>query len=154
MNLRVIQIGKTKDNWLKQGIEEYLKRLQPFCKLQIVEIPDVSISQTGNIPDVKSKEADNCLKRLSPDDHVVLLDEHGEAKTSLEFSSFLTKLSDMKSVVFIIGGVYGTDERLQERANVRISLSAMTFTHQFVRLILLEQLYRAFMIQSNRAYHY
>jgi len=152
--LRIFQIGKTKEDWLKQGIAEYLKRLKPLLKLKVVEIPDVSLSQVGYIQSVKSREAELCLKRIAPDDYLVLLDERGAMKTSLEFSTFLANLSDKKSVVFVIGGVYGTGESLRQRANACISLSAMTFTHQMARLVLVEQIYRALMIQNNRPYHY
>lgn len=154
MNLRVIQIGKTRETWLKEGIAEYLKRLRPLVRLEVEEIPDVSIRKAGNAEAVKEREAVLCLKRLAPDDHVILLDERGEMKTSLEFSAFLANLSGMRSVVFVIGGVYGAGEGLRQRANGCLSLSAMTFTHQMVRLVLVEQIYRALMIQNNRPYHY
>lgn len=154
MNLRILQIGKTKETWLKQGIGEYLKRLAPLIKLEIVEIADASIKQAANSSEVKSREALSCLKRISPDDYVILLDEHGVEKTSLEFSAFLTNLSDKKYVDFVIGGVFGVDDLLRKRADEFISLSTMTFTHQMVRLILVEQIYRALMIQNNRNYHY
>lgn len=154
MNLRVIQFGKTKENWLKDAIAEYLKRLRPMVSLEIVELPDTSISKAGTVDKVKSAEAATCLSRISDDDFVVILDEHGELKSSLEFSSFLTSLSDKRNVVFVIGGVYGLDGKVLNRANSRFSLSPLTFTHQMARLILLEQIYRALMIKANRQYHY
>ncbi len=154
MNLRVIQFGKTKEDWLKEAIAEYLKRLRPMMSLDIVELPDTSISKAGTVEKVKSAEATTCLSRISDDDFVVVLDEHGEQKSSLEFSSFLTSLSDKRNVVFVIGGVYGLDGIVLKRANSCFSLSPLTFTHQMARLILLEQIYRALMIISNRKYHY
>lgn len=154
MNLRVIQFGRTKEDWLKEAIAEYLKRLRPMMSLDIVELPDTSISKAGTVEKVKSAEATTCLSRISDDDFVVVLDEHGEQKTSLEFSSFLTSLSDKRNVVFVIGGVYGLDGIVLKRANSCFSLSPLTFTHQMARLILLEQIYRALMIKSNRKYHY
>ena len=154
MNLRVIQFGKTKEDWLKEAIAEYLKRLRPMVSLDIVELPDTSISKAGTVEKVKSAEATTCLSRISDDDFVVVLDEHGEQKSSLEFSSFLTSLSDKRNVVFVIGGVYGLDGIVLKRANSCLSLSPLTFTHQMARLILLEQIYRALMIKSNRKYHY
>lgn len=154
MNLRVIQFGRTKEDWLKEAIAEYLKRLRPMMSLDIVELPDTSISKAGTVEKVKSAEATTCLSRISDDDFVVVLDEHGEQKTSLEFSSFLTSLSDKRNVVFVIGGVYGLDGIVLKRANSCFSLSPLTFTHQMARLILLEQIYRALMIISNRKYHY
>ncbi|HNQ43571.1 MAG TPA: 23S rRNA (pseudouridine(1915)-N(3))-methyltransferase RlmH [Candidatus Cloacimonadota bacterium] len=153
MNLRIIQLGKDKDAWLTEAIGEYRKRLSALCKLDILELPDVSIRQTGSSDIVVRKEADAILPRLDPDDYVILLDERGVQKTSLEFSAFLDSISDRKRIVFVIGGVYGTDERVRQRANVCLSLSPLTFTHRMVRLILTEQIYRALMIRSGRSYH-
>ena len=103
---------------------------------------------------VKAKEASKCLKRINSDDYVILLDEQGEEQTSLEFANFLANLSENKKIVFIIGGAYGTHQSIKEISNYSLKLSAMTFTHEMVRLILLEQLYRAEMINHNRPYHY
>ncbi len=154
MKMRLLLVGKTKDDWLKKGIDEYLKRLRPLVKLEVLELPDSSLRTAGDTETVKAREAECCLKHIAPDDFFILLDERGETKTSLEFSSFLARLSAEKSVVFLIGGVYGTASSLRERANAVLSLSPMTFTHQMARLILVEQIYRALMIQANRAYHY
>ncbi len=153
MNLRIIQLGKDKDAWLTEAMAEYRKRLGALCKLEVLELPDVSIRQTGSQELVIRKEADTILARLEPDDFVVLLDEHGEQKTSLEFSAFLDSLSDRKRIVFVIGGVYGTDERIRKRANVCLALSRLTFTHRMARLILIEQIYRGLMISRGRSYH-
>ncbi len=154
MTLRILQVGKTKEAWLKEGIAEYLKRLKPMARIEVTDVPDVSLKTAGNRETVKSKEALNCLKRIAPGDHLVLLDERGEAKTSLEFAAFLNNLSAEKPVTFLIGGVYGVHQSLIERADARLSLSSLTFTHQLARLILLEQIYRALMINHNRSYHY
>ncbi len=125
-----------------------------MARLEVVDIADVSLKTAGSIPTVKAREAALCLKRLTPDDFVVLLDERGEAKTSLEFAAFLNNLSAEKSVSFLIGGVYGAHESLKERANACLCLSALTFTHQLARLVLIEQIYRALMINQGRSYHY
>lgn len=154
MNFRIIQLGKTKEAWLASGIDEYVKRLGAFVKLEITELADTSLKTAGTIDAVKQKEAEAIQSKLDKDDYVILLDESGERKTSLEFSSFLSSLSASKHVVFVIGGVYGVADSLRKRANACLSLSPMTFTHRMVRLILVEQLYRAFMIQANRSYHY
>ncbi len=154
MIFRIFQLGKTREAWLKQGCAEYIKRLGPMAKLEITEIPDVSISTAPDIQTVMVKEAESCLKRLDKDDFLVLLDENGQAKTSLEFAEFLDSLSLKKSVVFLIAGVYGAHESLKNRANAMLSLSKMTFTHQMARLFLLEQIYRAQMIRQGRNYHY
>ncbi|HOH47075.1 MAG TPA: 23S rRNA (pseudouridine(1915)-N(3))-methyltransferase RlmH, partial [Candidatus Cloacimonadota bacterium] len=91
---------------------------------------------------------------ISREDYHIVLDERGQQKSSLEFSSFLTNISDRQNVVFVIGGVFGTSAALKQRADLLFSLSAMTFTHRFARLILMEQIYRAIMIKNNRPYHY
>lgn len=154
MNLRIIQIGKTKEPWIKAGVDEYLKRLQAFVKLEVLELADTSLRIAGSATAVKAREAITILHKIEADDYVILLDERGIDKTSLEFSGFLTNISDRKRVTFVIGGVYGTDPSLQQRADVIMRLSAMTFTHQMARLVLVEQLYRAMMISAGRSYHY
>lgn len=153
MSIRIIQLGKDKDIWLKEALQEYQKRLRPFCKLEILQLPDVSLKDTGNPELVKDKEGKAVLAKLEPGDHVVLLDEKGKQKSSLEFSRFLTNISDIKRIVFIIGGVFGSSAELKAQANDCLSLSCMTFTHRMTRLILVEQIYRAMMINSGRRYH-
>lgn len=154
MQIRLIQIGKSKDRWLVEALGEYQKRLQAFCKLEILELPDESIKRHPSPKEVKETEAEKVLAKLKPDEYVILLDETGSQKSSLEFSHFLTSLLDEKNVVFVIGGVYGSADSLKIRANLLLGLSAMTFTHRFARLILIEQIYRAMMIKANRSYHY
>lgn len=153
MNLVLIQIGKTKDRWLQEGIDEYLKRLGPFHNLRVVELPDHSLRTSQNSEVVRAREAETVLKQLGEDDYLVLLDEGGMLKTSLEFSHFLSSLSDKRRVVFLIGGVYGAHASLKARANAILSLSPLTFTHRMARLILIEQIYRATMIANSRSYH-
>jgi 23S rRNA (pseudouridine1915-N3)-methyltransferase len=153
MTLRIIQFGKTKDRWLQEGIDEYLKRLAPFVRIDTRELPDCSIKNTSGPDEVRASEAASCLKQIAGEDYVVLLNEQGAPKTSLEFSAFLNKLSTVKTLVFVIGGVYGTGPSLNDRADATLSLSPMTFTHRMTRLILVEQIYRAMMINSGRSYH-
>lgn len=153
VNLRIIQIGKTKDAWLADGIAEYLKRLSAFGGVEVLELPDVSIKTAGNPTAVQDKEAETILKRLDREDYVILLDEQGAQKTTLEFADFLFSLSDKRTVVFVIGGVFGTAKSVKERANSCLALSKLTFTHRMTRLILCEQLYRVMMIKANRSYH-
>jgi 23S rRNA (pseudouridine1915-N3)-methyltransferase len=153
VNIRIILLGKDKDRWLSEALGEFQKRLIPFCRLEILQLMDISIRQTGSSQQVIQKEGKKVLARLDEDDYVILLEERGEEKSSLEFSQFLTKLSDKKRIVFVIGGVYGTSEDLALRAQFKMSLSRMTFTHRLSRLILIEQIYRAMMISSGRSYH-
>ncbi len=154
MNLRLIQFGKSKDAWLLEALAEYQKRLQPYCKLEVVELQDESLKHNSSPAQVMDKEAALCLQKISREDYLIVLDERGQQKSSLEFSSFLTNISDRQNVVFVIGGVFGTSAALKQRADLLFSLSAMTFTHRFARLILMEQIYRAIMIKNNRPYHY
>lgn len=153
MNFKIIQLGKDKDAWLSAAIKEYTKRLGPFCKLEILQLADVSIKNAGTAELVIAKESKLIADKLVADDFVVLLDEKGEEKTSLEFSQFLTNISDGKRIVFVIGGVYGTSDLIKQRANICLSLSRLTFTHRMARLILIEQIYRAMMIIGSRSYH-
>ncbi|MDD2332304.1 MAG: 23S rRNA (pseudouridine(1915)-N(3))-methyltransferase RlmH [Candidatus Cloacimonetes bacterium] len=154
MKLSIIQIGKTQEAWLKQALEEYYKRLRPYLKFEVIELADQSLRTAGSIESVKAKEAASVLKRLKDEDYVVLLDERGVEQNSVEFARFWVNMSEVKHVVFVIGGVYGTDVALKKRADLLFSLSKLTFTHQFARLILIEQIYRAMMIGANRQYHY
>jgi 23S rRNA (pseudouridine1915-N3)-methyltransferase len=153
MKLRIIQLGKDKDSWLTEAVNEYKKRLKPFCDFDIVELPDVSIKNTGSREVVIQKESSAILEKIETDDLLVLLNERGEQKTSLEFSSFLANLSCRKRVVFVIGGVYGTGKEVNARADFILGLSKLTFTHRITRLILVEQIYRAMMISAGRNYH-
>ena len=153
MKLTLLQIGKTKDKWLQDGIAEYQKRISAFAKLELIELPDESIKHSGYAESVKAKEAITILKYLKPEDYVILLDEKGSPKNSLEFADFLLSLSDKSKIVFVIGGVFGVDASIRERANFTMALSPLTFTHRLARLILCEQIYRALMIINNRNYH-
>jgi len=154
VNLKILQIGKTREKWIQQGIQMYLTRLEPYLKIEVEEIPSVSILNVDSQAVVKAKEASKCLKRINSDDYVILLDEQGEEQTSLEFANFLAGLSGKKKIVFVIGGTYGTHQSIKEQADYSLKLSAMTFTHEMAKLILLEQLYRAEMINHKRPYHY
>jgi len=153
VKIKLIQVGKTKDKWLQEGIDEYLKRLAAFTKLEVVEIADESLKYNANPEAVKEKEAQNIFKHLKQDDYLILLDERGQHKTSLEFSGFLVSILDKQDPVFLIGGVFGVAPSVFDRADSCLALSRFTFTHRMARLIICEQIYRAFMIKANRAYH-
>ncbi len=146
-------MGKTKEDWLKQALDHYHQRLQPLISLEIVTLPDVSIKTANNPVQVKHKEANQIIKIIKVDEYVILLDEQGTQYNSFEFAAELNRLSD-KKIVFVIGGIYGTDPELKPRANLVMSLSRFTLTHQMVRVVLAEQIYRAMMINHNRSYHY
>jgi len=138
--IHIIFIGKTKERYLVEGIAEYVKRLRPYCRLEIIELKDEGLE----------KEAKRLEKYLSP--NTFLLDANGKAMDSLEFSSFIKNATQSAPLTFIIGSAEGISDSIKAKVP-SISLSKMTFTHEMARLFLLEQLYRSFQILSNRPYH-
>lgn len=156
MTIKLLAIGKTDSNQLQQLISEYENRLKHYVKFELEIIPD--IKNVKNLSEVqqKTKEGTLILKKLNPTDVLVLLDENGKQFTSVAFSEYLQKKmnSGMKQLVFVIGGPYGFSDALHQKAQGKISLSKMTFSHQMVRLFLVEQLYRAFTILKNEPYHH
>ena len=140
--IKLIVIGKVKEQYINTGIEEYLKRLNIFCKLDIVELKDRGIIEdTKNIIEI--------LKSYNKN-KIYILDEKGDEKTSIEFSELIK--TQEEEIVFVIGGAFGIEEKIKKDFNL-ISLSKMTFTHEMARLFLLEQVYRGFMILNNKSYH-
>lgn len=154
MPVRIICLGKTRETWIRQGIEEYLKRLSPFWKIRWEELRDVSLKSESSIPKVKQKEADILLKTISETDFVIALDERGKRFNSVDFADYLKPLLENKELVFIIGGVYGLEASVLKRANLCLSFSDFTFPHQLIRLLLIEQLYRSWTILKGKTYHY
>lgn len=154
MLIRLITLGKLKETYWQQAEQEYLKRLSPFTKLEIVELKEEDLA--ANSPEnIRKHEAKKILKYINKDDLIIALDSHGKSYTSEEFSQTLTHWTAQgQTLTFIIGGPLGLDEEVLTRANAKLSFSKMTFTHQMVRIFLLEQLYRAYMIASKRKYHY
>ncbi len=155
MKISLLVIGKTDASYLKEGIEEYCKRLKHYVTFELITIPN--LKQTKNIPvDVqKKKEGDLIQGKINKGAEVILLDEKGKIMGSREFSGFIEKktISGTKELVFVIGGAYGFSDDLYNFASGKISLSKMTFSHQMVRLLFLEQLYRAFTIIKGEPYH-
>jgi 23S rRNA (pseudouridine1915-N3)-methyltransferase len=156
MKITFITVGKTEDAYLKTGIEKYLKRLQHYIRLEIAEIPELKNTKALTEEQQKAKEAELILKKVNAQDSVVLLDEKGDTLSSVQFSAFIEKksIAGTGNLVFIIGGPYGFDPAIYRRANDLLSLSAMTFSHQMVRLFFIEQLYRAFTIIKGEPYHH
>jgi len=146
MKLILLLTGKTESQWLKNGIELYEERLRHYVGYQRIEIPELKSVSNGEM----------ILKYVKPNDELILLDERGEEFSSEKFAAHLERKSiyGTKSVIFVIGGAYGFSEELYKRANEKISLSKMTFSHQMVRLIFLEQLYRAYTIIKGEPYHH
>ncbi|MEW2922365.1 23S rRNA (pseudouridine(1915)-N(3))-methyltransferase RlmH [Muricauda sp. ANG21] len=156
MQITLIAIGKTDSVDLEQLISIYDKRLQHYIKFQFQIIPDIKNSKNLSEVQQKEKEGELILGQLQSSDVLILLDERGKQYTSLEFSQFLQKKmnSGIKNLVLAIGGPYGFSDAIYARANGKISLSKMTFSHQMVRLFLVEQLYRGFTILRNEPYHH
>jgi 23S rRNA (pseudouridine1915-N3)-methyltransferase len=148
MKLTLLTIGKTEDNYLREGIEKYIKRLKHYTSLRIIELPDIKNAKNLSEDQQRAKETELISKNLSNTDHIILLDERGQELSSMQFSGFFNKkmVAGVQHLVFVIGGPYGFDPALQTRANEKLSLSKMTFSHQMVRLFFLEQVYRAFTI--------
>ena len=158
MKIKLYVIGKIKENYLKEGINEYINRIRPYAQLEIIEVNDEPVKDNPSLAEieiVKNKEGEKILKLLKPGDYLISLDLGKKQFTSPEFAKYLeSKFVAGGSVIsFVIGGSYGLSDALKERANDAISLSNMTFLHQMTRLILLEQIYRAFKIIRNEVYH-
>lgn len=158
MNISIITIGKLKEKYLKQGIDEYLKRLSAYAKLDIIELPDEkapeNLSET-EMEIVKEKEGERILSKISDDTHVIALAIEGKMKTSEQLAKEIDQLATYgkSKIAFIIGGSLGLSQQVMKRANDTLSFSKMTFPHQLMRLILLEQVYRAFRINRGEPYH-
>ena len=156
MKIKLIVIGKTKSKFLLDGENEYQKRLKHYCKFSELIIPDIKNARKLSKKELKEKEGNLILESLKNSDYVILLDDKGLALTSIEFSELLNKkmVSSTNELVFIIGGAFGFSESVYKRADAKLSLSKMTFSHQMVRMIFKEQLYRAFTILKGEKYHH
>lgn len=156
MTIKLLAIGKTDSKPLQQLIEEYEKRLKHYVRFEFESIPDIKYVKNLSEEQQKEKEGEQILKKLVPTDELVLLDENGKQLSSLYFSKYFQRKmnSGIKQLVFVIGGPYGFSDAVYEKANGTISLSKMTFSHQMVRLFVVEQVYRAFTILRNEPYHH
>lgn len=156
MEISLLAIGKTNQKYVQAGIDEYLRRLKHYTPFRIECIPDIRNSRNISEEMQKNTEGDKILSSLSPSDYCVVLDEKGTEFTSSGFAAFLQKimLSGRKRAVFVVGGPYGFSEKVYARANAKISLSKMTFTHEMVRLFFVEQIYRAMTILNGEPYHH
>ena len=156
MKITLHTVGKTDKNWVKDGLDIYTSRLKHYIPFTINEIPELKNVSALTKEQIKTKKGELLMKCIRPTDHVILLDEHGKEFTSVEFARFIQgKISyEGKDMAFIIGGAYGFSEEIYKRADSKISLSKMTFSHQMVRTIFAEQLYRAFTIIKGEPYHH
>jgi len=156
MKITLLAIGKTDDKHLQLLIESYIKRLSHYVRFTFEIIPDIKNAKNLSEALQKQQEGEEILKRITTADTLILLDEKGKTYDSEGFSEFLQKKmnSGLKNLVFVIGGPYGFSEEIYKRAEGKLSLSAMTFSHQMVRLFFIEQLYRGFTILRNEPYHH
>ncbi len=156
MKIKLLVIGKTDDKFLVEGIKKYQSRLKHYLSFEFTELPDIKNSRSMTQEKQKELEGEILQKHLKPGDRIVVLDEKGKNLTSREFASYIEKnmISGVKRVVFIIGGPFGFSDNIYSIANDKISLSKMTFSHQLVRLIFFEQIYRAMTIIRNEPYHH
>ena len=156
MNIKLIVIGKTDNINLNALIEEYTKRLGFYIKFDLEVIPDIKNVKNLSESEQKTKEGQLILEKLIPTDQLILLDENGKEFNSVGFSDFLQKKmnSGIKTLVFVIGGPYGFSDEVYQKAQGKVALSQMTFSHQMVRLFVIEQIYRGFTILNNEPYHH
>ena len=156
MNVELIVVGKTDSREVEALVEMYAKRVNHYCKFSITTIADVRNTRNMAASRQKQLEGEAIMKLITEGDYVVLMDERGQQYTSMEYAQWLQKrmLSGVKRLALVIGGPYGFSEEVYARANQKISLSKMTFSHQIVRAIFAEQLYRAFTILNNEPYHH
>ena len=157
MKVKLIQVGKTDEAWLREGITVYEKRIIHYLSFTTLTIPSPKFQKQTDTGQMKKKEAELILNQIRPRDHVILLDEKGKEFRSVEFAHHMKELlmnPGIADLLFIIGGPYGFDEQVYERANTKISLSQMTFSHQMIRLVFNEQLYRAMSILKAEPYHH
>ncbi|MGE5702946.1 MAG: 23S rRNA (pseudouridine(1915)-N(3))-methyltransferase RlmH [Clostridia bacterium] len=158
MQITIVTVGKLKEKYLKEGIEEYSKRLSAYCKLQVVEVADEKAPEelsATEMEQVKRKEGERILAQLKPEQYVIALAIDGQMWSSEKLSAELDRLATYgkSQVAFVIGGSLGLANVVLKRADVQLSFSKMTFPHQLMRLVLVEQVYRGFRIMRGEPYH-
>ena len=155
MKIKIIALGKIKENFLKDGISEFSKRLTPYTSFDIVELQPIEIKDENLVPRVLEQEGEKILSLIKPSDYVITLEINGKQLSSEELAKKISDITNdgVSELVFVIGSSCGLSSVVSDRANFKMSLSKMTFLHQFTRLILTEQIYRAFKILNNETYH-
>ena len=149
--IKIICVGKIKEKYLVEAINEYVKRIQKYSKVEIIELPDES---QGEVNKIIKLEGEKIERYLNSKDFIISLEIEGKSLTSTEFASLIDqKLIEYSNITFIIGGSYGIDASIKEKSNYHLSFSKMTFPHQLFRIFLLEQIYRSFKINNNESYH-
>jgi len=156
MQVTLLCIGKTGKKFLEEGEQEYLKRLRHYISFQLQIIPDIKQAKNLSQSQIKQREGELILEKISPADTLILLDEKGKEYSSVDFSNYLQDQFNRggKHIYFVVGGPYGFSDDVYQRSNGKISLSRMTFSHQMIRLFFIEQVYRAMTILKNEPYHH
>lgn len=156
MKITLIQVGKTNEKYLEEGISNYVGRLTHYADFSVTTLPELKNAKSLSIEQQKEKDTETILKSLEPNDEIILLDEKGKEFTSTEFAGYMEKkmASTRKRIVFVIGGPFGFSQKIYDMAHDKISISRMTFSHQMIRLLFVEQLYRAFTIIKGEHYHH
>ncbi len=155
MKIKIIALGKIKEKFLKDGIDEFLKRLSPFAQLSVVELSPIEIKDENLVDKILMQEGEKILSLIKSNDYVITLEINGCMLSSEDFAQKISNVmnSGISELVFVIGSSCGLSDIVSQRANFKLSLSKLTFLHQFTRLFLLEQIYRAFKILNNETYH-
>ena len=155
MKVELWMIGKTNKQYLKDGMAIYQKRLAKYIPFQVELLPDIKSAKNLKAFQIKKKEGEQILSKIDKKDFLILLDENGKSFTSIAFAKFIEQQlqTSYRKIIFLIGGAYGFSEEVYQRANYKIALSKMTFSHQMVRVFFMEQLYRAMTILRNEPYH-
>ena len=155
MNIKVIALGKLKEKFLKEGIDEFQKRLTPYASFEIIELTPVEIKDENLVQKALDEEAQKILSYVKPQSYVITLEINGKMLSSEEFAKKINDLTfdGVGEIIFVIGSSCGLSPIVSNRANFKLSFSKMTFLHQFARLILVEQIYRAFTIKAGKNYH-
>jgi 23S rRNA (pseudouridine1915-N3)-methyltransferase len=156
MKLTLLQTGKTDESYIRDAVAIYEKRIAKYARFEIITLPDIRNARNMPASVLKEKEGDKMLEVFRPDDMVILLDDKGREFTTLQFASFFTEMlmSSKKRILFVIGGAWGFNDKIYARADHKISLSRLTFSHQMVRLLFTEQLYRAMTVIAGDPYHH
>ena len=155
MRITLLQTGKTRDRFINEGVEEFRKRMTHYVPFIIETVPDLKSTRNMSTKEIQQKEGAMILKKIKASDYLILLDERGKEYHSLGFANHLNSLEGrVNQVVFLIGGPYGFSEEVYRRANEKFSLSKLTFSHQLIRLLFMEQIYRAFTILKGEPYHH
>jgi 23S rRNA (pseudouridine1915-N3)-methyltransferase len=155
LKIKIIALGKIKEKYLQEGVDEFLKRLTPYAQVSVVEVPPVQIKDENLTQKALSEEGEKILAVIKPTDYLITMEIQGTQFSSESFAEKLNELtnSGVQEVVFVIGSSCGIGKNVSERANLKMSMSKMTFLHEFARLILVEQIYRAFKIIKGEKYH-